>query len=84
MPSYKSFCWALGTTSFRTENFNKTIEQQLSLLDAFWERKENRGEVWEANNALQARYYDFMRSMGFLEGEAANKPKDAREKTYTF
>ena len=81
MPSYKSFCWALGTTSFRTENFNKTIEQQLSLLDAFWKREENRGELWEANNALQARYYDFMRSMGFLEGEAANKPKDAREKT---
>ena len=81
MPSYKSFCWALGTTSFRTENFNKTIEQQLSLLDAFWKREENRGELWEANNALQARYYDFMKSMGFVEGDASNKPKDAREKT---
>ena len=81
MPSYKSFCWALGTTSFRTENFNKTIEQQLSLLSAFWEREENRGEVWEANNALQARYYDFMKSMDFVEGTASNKPKDAREKT---
>ncbi len=51
MPSYKSFCWALGTTSFRTENFNKTIEQQLSLLNAFWEREENRGEIWEANKS---------------------------------
>ena len=55
MPSYKSFCWALGTTSFRTEHFNQTIEQQLSLLNAFWEREENRAEVWEANNDLQSR-----------------------------
>ena len=23
---YKSFCWSLGTTSFRTKNFNKTID----------------------------------------------------------
>ena len=81
MPSYKSFCWALGTTSFRTEHFNQTIEQQLSLLNAFWEREENRAEVWEANNDLQSRYYDFMKSQGFVEGDASNKPKDAREKT---
>ena len=33
---YKSFCWALGTTSFRTKDFNKTIEEQLALLDGFW------------------------------------------------
>ena len=25
---YKSFCWSFGTTSFRTKNFNKTIEEQ--------------------------------------------------------
>ncbi len=25
---YKSFCWALGTTSFRTKDFNKTIEER--------------------------------------------------------
>ena len=81
MPSYKSFCWALGTTSFRTEHFNKTIEQQLALLNAFWEREENRAEIWEANNDLQSRYYDFMKSQGFVEGDASNKPKDAREKT---
>jgi len=81
MPGYKSFCFALGTTSFRTENFNKTIEQQLSLLDAFWGREENRGQSWEANNDLQSRYYDFMKSEGFVDGDASNKPKDAREKT---
>lgn len=32
---YKQYCWSLGTTSFRTKNFNKTIEQQLMLLYDF-------------------------------------------------
>ena len=40
---YKSFCWALGTTSFRTKDFNKTIEEQLALLDGFWALPENHG-----------------------------------------
>ena len=64
MPAYKSFCWALGTTSFRTAHFNKTIEQQLSLLNEFWQLNENQNEIWEANNALQSRYYDFMKEKG--------------------
>lgn len=29
---YKSFCWSFGTTSFRTKNFNKTIEEQLEFV----------------------------------------------------
>ena len=81
MPAYKSFCWALGTTSFRTENFNKTIEQQLLLLHGFWGLSENQNRAWEANNALQSRYYDYMKERGFVDGNASNKPKDAREKT---
>lgn len=78
---YKSFCWSLGTTSFRTKNFNKTIEEQLSLLNEFWILRENQNINWSGNNELQARYYDFMRQKGFVEGNAKNKPKDAREKT---
>lgn len=78
---YKSFCWALGTTSFRTKNFNKTIEEQLALLNEFWMLPENQNEIWSGNNQLQARYYDFMKSKDFLVGSANNKPKDAREKT---
>jgi hypothetical protein len=81
MPSYKSFCWSLGTTSFRTENFNKTIEEQLALLNEFWSLEDNRNDDWEANNILQARYYDFMKAKEFVVGNANNKPKDAREKT---
>ena len=78
---YKSFCWSLGTTSFRTKNFNKTIEEQLSLLDEFWKPEENKSKSWSGNKDLQTRYYDFMQSKDFVEGNAGNKPKDAREKT---
>ncbi len=78
---YKSFCWGLGTTSFRTKNFNKTIEKQLDLLDEFWDRPENKNETWTSNNVLQSKYYDFMKEKGFIIGNANNKPKDAREKT---
>ena len=78
---YKSFCWSLGTTSFRTKDFNKTIEEQLMLLDGFWALPENSNDSWNGNNELQTRYYDYMRDNGFVEGDAGNKPKDAREKT---
>lgn len=78
---YKSFCWSLGTTSFRTKGFNRAIEWQLMLLDEFWQREENRLEAWSGNNELRTRYYDFIKEKGFLEGTAKNKPKDAREKT---
>lgn len=81
MPAYKSFCWGLGTTSFRTKQFNRTIEEQLSLLDEFWHSPENSGEDWATNNALQIRYYDFMKEQGFVSGDAPRKDKDAREKT---
>lgn len=77
---YKSFCWSLGTTSFRTKNFNKTIEEQLSLLNEFWALDENQNADWSGNSELQTRYYDFMHDKGFVEGNAGNKPKDAREK----
>ena len=79
--SYKSFCWSLGTTSFRTKNFNKTIEEQLFLLNEFWNLRENQNINWSGNSELQARYYDFMKQKGFVEGNARNKTKDAREKT---
>ena len=78
---YKSFYWCLGTTSFRTKNFNKKIEQQLALLRDFWTFERNSGKEWNGNNKLQSDYYDFLHKVGFLSGNANNKPKDAREKT---
>lgn len=79
--TYKSFYWCLGTTSFRTKNFNRRIEQQLSLLRDFWNLKENFGKDWNEKNGSQTAYYDFLHNSGFLTGDAPNKSKDAREKT---
>lgn len=79
--AYKSYCWSFGTTSFRTRNFNYKIEKQLFLLNDFWYLEINQNVDWNGNNILQASYYDFMKQEGFVEGEANNKPKDAREKT---
>ena len=79
--TYKSFCWCLGTTSFRTKNFNRTIEEQLVLLNEFWSKPDNAEVGWRNNNNIQMEYYLFMQDKGFVEGDADNKPKDAREKT---
>ena len=59
--AYKSYCWNLGTTSFRTEKFNRTIEIQLDLLDKFWQLPQNQKEVWNGNGSLQDRYYEFLK-----------------------
>lgn len=79
--TYRSFCWGLGTTSFRTKSFNKTIEQQLDLLDEFWQNPENDRQSWSGNNTIQENYYLFMQAKGFVDGDATRKAKDAREKT---
>ena len=78
---YKSFYWVWGTTSFRTKNFNKKIEQQLSLLQKFWSLEENIGRDWNESNGTQTDYYNFLQENKFISGDANNKPKDAREKT---
>lgn len=78
--SYKSFCWCLGTTSFRVADLNRRIEEQLRLIDEFWNLDENRGRPWKKNPSLQQRYYDFMKSHGFLSGTAKLPSKDARQK----
>lgn len=77
---YQSFCWVIGTTSFRTAKLNLKIEEQLLLLDEFY-RTESKKTTWKWNNNLQERYYNFMKDKGFLYGEAERKDKDAREKT---
>ena len=77
---YKSFCWVIGTTSFRTAKLNLKIEQQLSLLDDFFQTI-NSGSSWQWDNDLQAKYYEYLREKGFIAGNASIKDKDAREKT---
>jgi len=75
---FKSYCWSVGTTSFRTVDFNVRIERQLALLDEFWALPENADKPW---CDLQLDYYRFMQAHDFVKGEAPNPTKDAREKT---
>ena len=79
---YQSFCWVIGTTSFRTAKLNLKIEEQLLLLDEFYNEvvKESSWQ-WKNNTSIQEKYYDFMKNKSFLTGEAKRKDKDAREKT---
>ena len=74
---YKSYCWSIGTTSYRTKNFNRSIERQLQLMYEFRRLPENIGEKW-AN--LQKPYYYYLKEKGFLTGNAGRPEKDAREK----
>lgn len=74
---YKSFCWVIGTTSFRTAKLNLKIEQQLRLLNEFHKNI----NPWEWTNSTQEKYYDFMKGKEFVSGDAIRKDKDAREKT---
>lgn len=80
--AFKSFYYSLGTTSFRMQNFNQKIEQQLDLLEQFWQKPEYTNEKWEGNESIQEAYYNFIKTNGFLkEGDAPRKAKDARQKT---
>lgn len=76
---YKSFCWVIGTTSFRTAQLNLKTEQQLLLLNRF--QKDYSNWNWTNNSELQENYYNFLQENHFVKGKANNKPKDAREKT---
>lgn len=77
---YQSFCWVIGTTSFRTARLNLKIEAQLLLLDEFY-NEVTKKSIWNWNNELQEKYYGFMKDRDFLTGNAKRKDKDAREKT---
>ena len=81
MPAYKSYCWSLGTTSFRMVEFNKKIEKQLELLRDFWAKPAFTDQQWSENEPLQIQYYNYLKDNNFIEGEAPRKAKDAREKT---
>lgn len=78
--TYQSYCWVIGTTSFRTAKLNLKIEQQLLLLDSFYNETIQESE-WEWNKETQILYYDHMKENGILTGSAKRKDKDARQKT---
>lgn len=76
---FQSYCWSIGTTSFRTKDFNYSIERQISLISDFWNIPQNADQDWTPK--IQERYYNHLLSAGFLNTNAHNKPKDARQKT---
>ncbi len=89
---YSSFLWKLGTTSFRTKEFNKMTEWQLRLLDEFWKKPEYSKYGWEKKYMfpeqndiywIKCRYYDWLVKNEFMEGGEPEdrKFKTAREKT---
>lgn len=81
MPAYKSYCWSLGTTSFRMVEFNRKIERQLELINDFWANPAFKDKRWSENEPLQIEYYNFLKENEFIKGDAPRKAKDAREKT---
>ncbi len=89
---YSSFLWKLGTTSFRTKEFNKMTEWQLRLLDEFWQKPEYAEYGWHSDYMfpgqngiywIKCRYYDWLVKNNFMEGGEPEKRKykTAREKT---
>ena len=76
---FRSYCWSLGTTSFRVKELNFKIERQLQILKELWE--ENPNINWNGNDTIQEEYYNKMLQRDFISGEAKNKSKDARQKT---
>ena len=78
---YKSFCWVLGTTSFRTGEMNRTIERQLECLNEFWADRRFATQSWSKNNPVQRAYYKLLQEKAGVKGDATRPEKDAREKT---
>ena len=78
---FKSYCWNIGTTSYRTKQFNFNIEKQISLLNEFGTNLKIQIKKWTINNSLQKEYYNFLKENNFVVGKAKRPDKDAREKT---
>ena len=79
--SYRSYCWVVGTTSFRTNQLNRKIELQLGYLDEFWTDRRFAAQSWSENDPLQGAYYKLLKEKEFVTGDALRPEKDAREKT---
>lgn len=81
--NFLSYCWVLGTTSFRVAQMNLRIEEQLMHLRNFSQTVADKGEEWKwtGNNDLQSRFYYYLQEHDALTGDAPRPDKDARQKT---
>lgn len=75
---FSSYCWNIGTTSFRVKELNLKIEQQLGLLEEL--RKEHSKMSWQE---LEQLYFDAMVEKEFTKNSLQRKAKEkiARQKT---
>lgn len=73
---YKSYCWSVGSTSFREQQLSYKNEVLIRFLHDIF--KQNPGKTWRD---LQTQYYDALKDKGFITGNASRKDKDARQKT---
>jgi hypothetical protein len=73
---FQTFCWSLGTTSFRVKDLAFKLYKQLVILKEL--KAENAGKKW---HELQEIYYDKMHKAGLATGDADRKEKDARQFT---
>lgn len=76
--AFKSYCWSIGTTSYRTGEMNLSIERQLEFMSEFRNIGANKNSAWRD---LQEKYYYYLKDKGFLVGNASRPDKDARQKT---
>lgn len=84
--TFRSYAWSLGTTSFRMADFHRKVEEQIKILNDFWELPENHNELWESNPKVQCLYYEYAFARGFITGDLnendlASRAKTARQKT---
>ena len=77
--TFQSYSWSLGTTSFRMADFHRKVEEQLVLLNDFWNIPENNGVEWSRESGIQKKYYEYLLKNGFIYGKI-DKDED-KEKT---
>ncbi|MDD6240928.1 MAG: AlwI family type II restriction endonuclease [Eubacteriales bacterium] len=76
MPEFKSYCWCIGTTSFRVRDLKYKNEILLQSLNELFSK--NPEKTWRE---LQADFYDLLVKKEFKNGKAKRPDKDARELT---
>ena len=80
--AFQSYCWNLGTTSFRVQNLNYKIERQLQMLNELWSNKENK--IWDY--FTQEKYYEkcghTTRQYSNIPEELVNKTREQLQESY--
>lgn len=79
--TFKTYAWSIGTTSLRMADIGAKIEEQLSLLNEFWQNPTVVNKSWKDS---QEDYYDFLYSKSYIDGsltDSNKKKKTARQKT---